>query len=161
MGSGYGGTVRLLNDIVGLWIVQECRREWATEGQGYDCFSPYLTRGLGLPFVCSVKPADPRFLSPGEMPSKIALFCVESGQRVPSSHGMLIRCVLESLALLYRRTLRQIEQLIGKRIEYLHVVGGGCRNMLLNQFTANALQIPVQAGRPVEATAAGNVFVRQ
>jgi rhamnulokinase len=156
---GYGGTVRLLKNIVGLWIVQECRREWAQDGHDYDYPTLAQLAALATPFVSLIDPSDPRFLSPGEMSSKIASFCAESGQQVPSSRGMTIRCVLESLALLYRRTLRQIEQLIGKRIEYLHVVGGGCRNMLLNQFTANALQIPVLAG-PVEATAAGNILVQ-
>jgi len=93
------------------------------------------------------------------MPAKIASFCRETGQPPPANPGATIRCVLESLALLYRSTLLQIEQLIGKKIERLHIVGGGSRNALLNQFTADALQIPVLAG-PVEATAAGNILVQ-
>jgi rhamnulokinase len=93
------------------------------------------------------------------MPAKIAAFCKETHQPARASAGAVIRCVFESLALLYRRTLLEIEQLLGKKIQRLHVVGGGSRNMLLNQFTANALQIPVLAG-PVEATAAGNVLIQ-
>jgi rhamnulokinase len=93
------------------------------------------------------------------MPARIAAYCRETGQPSPSSPGAVIRCALESLALLYRRTGLQIEQLTGRKIERLHIVGGGARNGLLNQFTANALQIPVLAG-PVEATAAGNILVQ-
>src|SRR5206468_1872499 len=97
------------------------------------------------PFVSLINPADARFVSPDNMPGKIAAFCRETGQAAPSSPGAMIRCVLESLALLYQRTLRQVEQLTGRKIERLHIVGGGSRNELLNQFTANALQIPVLA----------------
>ena len=93
------------------------------------------------------------------MPEAIAAFCRETGQPAPATPGAFIRCVLESLALLYRRTLRQIEQLTGRKLERLHIVGGGSQNALLNQFTADALQIPVLAG-PVEATAAGNVLIQ-
>jgi rhamnulokinase len=93
------------------------------------------------------------------MPDAIAAFCRETGQPAPVTPGAFIRCALESLALLYRRTLRQIEQLIGRKIARLHIVGGGSQNALLNGFTANALQIPVLAG-PVEATAAGNVLIQ-
>jgi rhamnulokinase len=93
------------------------------------------------------------------MPAKIAAFCRETGQPVPGNPGAMIRCVLESLALLYRRRLGQVERLIGKKIEVLHIVGGGSQNALLNQLTADALQIPVLAG-PVEATAAGNVLIQ-
>src|SRR6185295_13948797 len=102
---------------------------------------------------------DSRFISPGEMPARIAAFCRESGQTVPANHGAYIRCALESLALLYRRTLNQIEELIGNKIERLHIVGGGSKNDLLNQFTANAVQLSVLAG-PVEATALGNVLAQ-
>ena len=106
-----------------------------------------------------IDPGDPRFISPDEMPAKVVSFCKETGQAAPSRPGAIIRCVLESLALLYRRTLGQLEQLLGKRVERLHIVGGGSRNSLLNRFTANALQIPVLIG-PVEATAAGNILVQ-
>ncbi len=156
---GYGGSVRLLKNLVGLWIVQECRREWARAGREMDYAALTELAAAAPPFASLINPADPRFVSPGDMPGKIAAFCRESGQAGPVNPGATIRCVLESLALLYRRTLRQIESLIGKKIERLHIVGGGSKNALLNQFTANALQIPVLAG-PVEATAAGNVLIQ-
>jgi rhamnulokinase len=156
---GYGGTIRLLKNINGLWMVQECRRDWAARGEEYDY--PTLTQlAAGAPpFVSLINPADPRFLSPGDMPAKIAVFCRETAQPVPKSPGDFVRCALESLALLYRRTLSQLEELVGYEIERLHLVGGGAKNELLNQFTANAVQLPVLA-EPVEATAAGNVLVQ-
>jgi rhamnulokinase len=156
---GYGGTVRLLKNITGLWIVQECRRAWAERGAEYDYGTLMELAGAAPAFESLIDPADPRFLSPGGMPEKIAAFCRETGQAVPANPGATIRCVLESLALLYRRTLRQVEQLAGGKIERLHVVGGGSRNALLNQCTANALQLPVIAG-PVEATAIGNLLLQ-
>src|SRR4030095_12069593 len=110
-------------------------------------------------FVSLINPADPRFVRPDNMPKNIADYCCETGQPAPASPGATIRCALESLALLYRRTLRQIEQLIGRKIDRLHIVGGGSQNDLLNQFTANAVQIPVVVG-PVEAPARGNVLIQ-
>jgi sugar (pentulose or hexulose) kinase len=102
---------------------------------------------------------DPRFVAPGDMPQKIAEFCRETDQPIPANPGATIRCVLESLALLYRRTLRQVERITGSRMRRLHIVGGGSKNSLLNQFTANAVQIPVVVG-PAEATAAGNILIQ-
>jgi rhamnulokinase len=156
---GYDGSVRLLKNIVGLWIVQECRRAWASAGQEFGYATLTQLAAAAPPFVSLINPAEPRFLSPDCMPAKIAAFCEETGQPPPANPGATIRCVLESLALLYRRTLEQIEQLTDARIERLHIVGGGAKNTLLNQFTASALQIPVLVG-PVEATAMGNVLVQ-
>jgi len=156
---GFGGSVRLLKNIIGLWIVQECRRDWAQRGQSYAYDALTRLAAEAPPFVSLIDPADGRFLSPDDMPAKIRAYCQETGQPAPATPGALIRCVLESLALRYRHTLLQIEQLIGKKIQRLHIVGGGSRNVLLNQFTANALQIPVLAG-PAEATAIGNLLVQ-
>lgn len=156
---GFGGSVRLLKNIVGLWLVQECRREWARGGQEYDYAALTQLAAEARPFVSLINPADPRFVSPDNMPEKIAAYCRETGQPVPASPGAFVRCALESLALLYRRTLRLIEQLTGQKVERLHIVGGGSKNALLNQFAANALQVPVVTG-PVEATAAGNILVQ-
>ncbi len=156
---GYGGTVRLLKNIVGLWIIQECRRTWAKAGQELDYAKLTELATAAPPFVSLINPTDPRFINPDDMPEKIAAFCRETEQPVPESPGAVVRCVLESLALLYRRTLKQIEQLTGIRFERVHVVGGGSKNSLLSQFTANALQIPVLAG-PMEATAAGNILIQ-
>jgi rhamnulokinase len=156
---GVGGSVRFLKNIIGLWMVQECRREWARQGQDYD-YAALAQRAAEAPaFAALVNPADPRFVSPGDMPGKIAAFCREHGQAAPTTPGAFIRCILESLALLYRRTLRQLASVTGRKLGRLHIVGGGSRNVLLNQFAANACQVPVITG-PVEATAAGNVLVQ-
>ncbi len=156
---GFGGTVRLLKNIVGLWIVQECKREWAQHGREFDYATLTEMAAAANPFASLINPADPRFLSPGGMPEKIAAFCRETGQLVPDNPGAFVRCALESLALFYRVTLRQLEGIIGKKIKQLHIVGGGSQNMLLNQFAANALQIPIIAG-PTECTALGNILVQ-
>jgi rhamnulokinase len=156
---GFSGTVRLLKNIVGLWVVQECRRDWAKQGQGFDY--PTLTRlaAEAKPFVSLINPADPRFVKPDDMPAKITAFCKETGQPVPDSPGAFVRCALESLALFYRVTLRQLEAIIGKKVQQLNIVGGGSQNLLLNQFAANSLQISVLAG-PTECTALGNILVQ-
>jgi rhamnulokinase len=156
---GYGSTVRFLKNIVGMWLVEECRREWAQTGTevGHDAL--FQQAAAAPAFVSLINPNDPRFFAPDAMPAKIAAFCQETGQPAPGSPGATVRCVLESLALLYRRNVRQLEQLTGRKLECLHIVGGGSRNTLLNQFTANALQLPVLAG-PTECTALGNVLVQ-
>ena len=156
---GFGGTVRLLKNIVGLWVVQECKREWARQGQEFDYATLTKLASEAKPFASLINPADPRFVSPDDMPAKIVAFCQETGQPVPETPGAFVRCALESLALFYRVTLRQLETIIGKKVESLHIVGGGSQNALLNQFAANALQIPIIAG-PTECTALGNVLVQ-
>jgi rhamnulokinase len=156
---GFGNTVRLLKNIVGLWLVQECRRQWAKEGKKYDFTALEQLATNAPPFVSLINPDDPRFLSPDDMPKKIAEFCRETGQPVPVNHGAFMRCIYESLALSYRVVLRRLERLIGKKIERLHIVGGGSQAMMLNQFAANALKIPVLAG-PTECTALGNILVQ-
>lgn len=156
---GYNHSVRLLKNIVGLWIVQECRREWARQGRDYDYATLTKKAAEAPPLGPLISPADPRFLAPGEMPKRIADYCVETGQMPPDGIGETIRCALESLALQYRKTLRELERLTGSKIKQLHIVGGGSQNRLLNQFTANATGVPVLAG-PTEATAIGNVLVQ-
>jgi rhamnulokinase len=156
---GYGNSVRLLKNIVGLWIVQECRRHWAREGKKYD-FATLETMVAGAPpFVSLINPDDPRFFSPDNMPKKIIEFCTETGQPAPANHAAFMRCIYESLALYYRVTLRRLERLIGRKIERLHIVGGGSKDTTLNQFAANALKIPAVAG-PTECTALGNILVQ-
>lgn len=156
---GYGDTVRLLKNISGLWVIQECRRIWEKQGHSYDYASLTRLASEARPFASLINPADPRFLAPKDMTTAIAGFCHDTGQPAPTSAGEFARCAFESLALLYRNTRSQLEKLTGERIERLHIVGGGSRNDLLNQFTADALQIPVLAG-PVEATATGNVLIQ-
>jgi rhamnulokinase len=153
---GFGNSVRLLKNISGLWLIQECRREW---GSQYDYETLTRLAAEAAPFRALIDPTDPRFLMPDRMPQEIAQFCAETGQAAPATPGATVRCALESLALLYRRCLSEIEELTDQSIEVLHIVGGGSRNQLLNQFTANALGIPVLAG-PTEATALGNVIVQ-
>jgi rhamnulokinase len=156
---GYGNTVRLLKNIIGLWILQECRREWAKEGAKYDFAQLEKLATEAPPFVTLINPDDPRFLSPDNMPQKIADFCRETKQPVPANHGAYVRCIYESLALFYRFTLKRLERLTGKKIEKLHIVGGGSKDATLNQFAANALKIPVLAG-PTECAALGNILIQ-
>jgi rhamnulokinase len=156
---GFGDSVRLLKNIVGLWIVQECRRYWAKQGRKYEFDELARLSDSAPAFVSLINPDDPRFLSPDDMPKKIAEFCAETGQPVPANHGAYMRCIYESLALFYRVTLRKIERLTGKKIERLHIVGGGSQDATLNQFSANALKIPVLAG-PKECAALGNILVQ-
>jgi rhamnulokinase len=156
---GYGHTTRFLKNIVGLWIVQECRRAWASEGHEYSYDELHHLAREAAGFRCFIRPDDARFVKPGEMPEKVQAFCRESGQAVPETPGQIIRCVLESLALLYVSTIETLEQLTGKTIDTLHIVGGGSQNTLLNEFAADATGRRVLAG-PVEATAIGNIMLQ-
>lgn len=157
--AGHGGTIRLLKNIVGLWLVQECRRAWAARGEAPDYAALAAQAEAAAPWRSLVNPADPRFLAPGDMPARIAAFCRGTGQPVPDTPGAYVRCALESLALQYRRTLREAEAVAGRTVRRLHVVGGGSRNALLNRLTAAACGVPVHAG-PAEATALGNALVQ-
>jgi rhamnulokinase len=156
---GVAGRVRFLKNIMGLWLVQECRRQFAADG--YDHSYSELTQMAerATPFVASIDPDHGPFLSPGDMPGKIERFCASTKQRTPSTRGEFIRTCLESLALAYRQTLEGLEQMLGRKIAVIHIVGGGSQNELLNQMTADACGRTVIAG-PVEATAAGNVLVQ-
>ncbi len=154
---GVEGKIRLLKNIAGLWIVQECRRQWLLEGREYS-YAELTEMAAGAPpFVAVIDPD--RFIEPGEMPRRIAEFCRKTGQKEPESHAQIVRIALESLALRYREVLEMIEDLTGLRIEVIHIVGGGSRNGLLNQFVAAATGQTVVAG-PAEATAAGNILVQ-
>jgi len=157
--GGVGGTIRFLKNIMGLWLVQECRRQFALEGKEYDYGTLTEMARSAKPRAAVIDPDHKPFGTPGQMPQKIVEFCRQSGQAPPASHGEFIRCCLDSLALTYRRTLDGLEDILGKKISTIHVVGGGCRNELLNQSTADACGRTVVAG-PVEATAAGNILVQ-
>lgn len=157
--GGYGGTTRFLKNIVGLWILQECRRDWETSGEKWDYAELNRLASGAVPLRTLLNPDDARFLKPGDMPAKIQAFARETGQPVPASPGEFTRAILESLALLYRGTLFNIEQLTGRSIKKLHIVGGGSQSRLLNQFAADATGRRVLAG-PVEATAIGNILVQ-
>ena len=157
--GGVGGTIRFLKNIMGLWLVQECRRQFAVEGKEYDYATLTQMAASAKPRAALIDPDHKPFGSPGQMPQKIVQFCKQTGQTPPASHGEFVRCCLDSLALTYRRTLEGLEDVLGKKISTIHVVGGGCRNELLNQMTADACGRPVVAG-PIEATAIGNILVQ-
>ncbi len=152
---GYGQSVRFLKNIIGLWILQECRRQWGKT----DYAELRQLAAQAAPLRSLINPNDERFGKPGTMPEKISAFCRETGQPVPTTPGEFTRCILESLALLYRRTLEQLEACTGQPVTTLHIVGGGSQNLLLNQFSANATGRTVIAG-PVEATATGNILIQ-
>ena len=156
---GHGNTVRLLRNIIGLWLVQECRREWAEAGEEYDYSTLTQLATEAIPFAALIDPSDERFFKPQSMSGAIAEFCHETDQTPPSTPGGFIRCALESLALLYHRRLNEVCELTSRKVKQLHIVGGGSRNVLLNQFTANACNIEVIAG-PAEATALGNILLQ-
>lgn len=156
---GFGGSIRFLKNIVGLWIVQECRRAWEQEGRPYS-YAELTELAAASPSPRAwIDPQDDRFAKPGDMPAKIRAFCRERGQPEPANDGAVIRCVLESLALLYRNVLDQAETLTGRTVRRLHIVGGGSQNRLLNQFAADATGREILAG-PVEATAMGNILLQ-
>jgi rhamnulokinase len=154
---GAAGTVRFLKNIAGMWLLQECRRAWALKGREYSYDELAQLAAAAPPFTAVIDPDA--FLEPGRMPEKIAEYCRRTGQPAPEPPGPMCRTILESLALRYRQVLESLESLLGRRIERIHIVGGGSRNRVLNQFVADATGRPVIAG-PAEATAAGNVAVQ-
>jgi rhamnulokinase len=157
--GGVYGTVRLLKNIAGMWLVQECRRSWANEGSGYTWDEMIRLASEATPFGPLVDPDHHDFLNPPDMPSAIRSACKQSGQPVPGSHATILRCIFESLALKYRRVITCLESLLGNDLEVIHIIGGGSRNKLLCQLTADATGKLVVAG-PVEATAIGNALVQ-
>jgi rhamnulokinase len=157
--GGVGGTIRLLKNIMGLWLVQECRRDWERGGVTYDYAALMKMAEASIPFASIVNPDDASFVLPESMPFAIAEYCKDTGQPIPEEPGDVVRCALESLALRYRWVLQRLEELVGKKLDTIHIVGGGCQNTLLCQLTADACDRQVVAG-PVEATAIGNVLVQ-
>jgi rhamnulokinase len=156
---GYGGSIRFLKNIIGLWILQECRRAWAKAGEDYNYEQLTQMVAAAAPLQTCINFNEVRFAKPDNMLQKITDYCRQAKQPVPTAPGETVRCVLESLALLYRQTLDQLEEVTGRKLMALHIVGGGCKNQLLNQFTANATGRTVVAG-PVECTAIGNVLIQ-
>jgi rhamnulokinase len=164
--GGVDSTFRFLKNIMGLWLVQECRREWAREDKTYSyddltkmaaealVFGPQQPGAVGL-----VSLSDSRFLPPGDMPGRIQAFCRETGQTVPETKGEIVRCALESLALEYRWVADRLDEIVGHRPPTIHIFGGGSQNRLLNQFAADATGRTIVTG-PAEATAIGNLLVQ-
>ena len=156
---GVDGTVRYLRNVMGLWLLQECLRDWQTEGRPQELGS-LIDRAARVPLLRSVVDAgDPEFLAPGRMPQRIADACRRTGQPVPDSPAEVARCVLDSLALAHRRAVEDAQRLSGRDVDAVHIVGGGAHNALLCQLTADACGLPVVAG-PTEAAAFGNVLVQ-
>jgi len=156
---GVDGTVRYLRNVMGLWLLQESLRTWQAAGLPVDLTELLHAAGREPAFGAVVDCDDDRFLPPGDMPGRIAELCRETGQTPPQSQAATVRCILDSLALAYRRTVRRAAELSGQPVDVVHLVGGGARNVLLCQLTADACGLPVLAG-PVEAAALGNVLVQ-
>jgi rhamnulokinase len=157
--GGVGNTIRFLKNIVGLWMLQECRSQWTRSGTDYDYDQLSAMACESPAFGPLVDPDDERFLSPKDMVDAIQSLCRETGQTAPVESGAVVRCVLESLAMEYRCVTEQLDRLLSKDHSTIHIIGGGSKNRLLNQFTANATGRTVVAG-PVEATAIGNILVQ-
>jgi rhamnulokinase len=157
--GGVGGTVRLLRNVTGLWLLHECRRAWALAGEEWT-FAELVAEAESAPALAAfVDPNDPAFLAPGDMPGRVREHCARTGQPVPETSAAVVRCVLESLALKYRQVIEQLASAAGTAPPEIHVVGGGALNASLCQWTADATGLRVLAG-PAEATAVGNLVVQ-
>lgn len=157
--GGVAGTYRFLKNVMGLWIIQQCRATWEAQGQAYTYAELAQLAEAAPPLRSLIDPNDARFLPVGHHPQLVQALCAEGSQPVPQTPGEIVRCVLDSLAVTYAAVLRTLLHLAGTTCEVIHIVGGGARNELLNQLTANATGWPVVAG-PVEATALGNALVQ-
>lgn len=156
---GVCDTIRFLKNLSGLWIIQELRRVWTEQGFNYSWRDMDALADQAEPFRYFIDPADDTFLTPGDMPGRIQDYCERTGQQRPQNHGEIIRTAYEGLALLYAYTYDTLETLSGKKLDVLRIVGGGCKNLMLDQFAANATGRRVITG-PVEATAIGNLVVQ-
>lgn len=157
--GGAMNTIRFLKNIMGLWIIQESRRQWKREGKDYSFAQMEAWAKEATPFASLINPDYPSFGTPGNMPEKIRDYCRMTGQHVPETVGEVVRCIYESLALKYRLTVETIDKLMGKHTKMINVVGGGTKDKFLSQMTADACGIPVCAG-PEEATAIGNLMMQ-
>ena len=157
--GGVGNKIRFLKNLPGLWLVQQCRNQWAHEGELYSYDDLTEMASATQPLKSLIIPGDECFMSPSNMPAAIKNYCQESNQTIPLTKGAVIRCVLESLVLEYRWVCNQIDRLMNKHYPVIHIIGGGTKNKLLNQMAANATGRHVITG-PVEATAIGNMLVQ-
>ena len=156
--GGVEGTFRFLKNIMGLWLLQQCRKEWSSTAQ-YTYDDLMRLADDAKPFRSLIDPDYSGFFNPSSMQESIQTYCRKTGQPAPEKAAEFVRCILESLAFKYRVTLEQLRQLTGRRISRVHVIGGGSQNRLLCQYAANAMRTPVIAG-PVEATAIGNIMIQ-
>ena len=158
--GGTGDKVLLMKNIMGLWLIQECKRQWEIDDGVAVSFNDLEQAAReAAPFECFIDPDDMSFAAPNNMPDKVAAFCKKTGQKVPQTKGEIIRCIAQSLALKYRYTVESLEEIQGKKINRIHMVGGGIKDKLICSFTANATKREVVTG-PVEATAIGNNLVQ-
>lgn len=157
--GGVAGTWRLSKNVIGLWLVQECRRTWTKQGEAYSYDELTQLAEQARPFLAVIDTDAEDFLHPGDMPERLRAYCRRTGQAVPETKGEIIRVVLESLALRYRWVLECLEKTLGYELNPIHIFGGGSKNRLLNQFAANATHRQVVSG-PVEATATGNILMQ-
>ena len=157
--GGVGGTTRFLKNICGMWILEQCRKEWEREGKCYSYPEIVDMAHTAEPFVSFINPDDGSFANPKSMLRAIEAFCQRTGQAAPSSDAQIVRTIFESLALRYREVLDTLASMAPFAIDVLHIIGGGSKNRLLNQFTANAIGKRVVAG-PSEATAIGNIMMQ-
>lgn len=157
--GGVCGTIRFLKNICGMWLLQECKRNWEKQGETLSWKEIDAAVEKAEPFFAFINPDSAEFAQPCNMPVHIQIACERTGQRVPEGIGQISRVIFESLAMRYRSVFQTLEKLHGKRLEQLHIVGGGCNNRLLNQLTADAINRPVVTG-PVEATAIGNILMQ-
>ena len=155
---GYHGSVRFQKAAAGLFILEECRRFWGDNQRELDGDLLVHLAGSAPPFASLINPEDPRFAEPGDMPLKVQAYCRETHQPMPRKPGAIFRTILESLALHYRKTLREIEALTGNEVKGLCVIGGS-ENKLLNHFTASAIEIPIMIA-PENAASLGNIIVQ-
>ena len=157
--GGVAGTTRFLKNICGMWILEQCRKEWEREGKDYSYPQIVEMANNAEPFVSYINPDDASFANPASMLKAIEEFCIRTNQPVPQTDTQIIRTIFESLALRYREVLEMLEKMAPFAIDVLHIIGGGSKNALLNQFTANAIGKRVVAG-PSEATAFGNIMMQ-
>ena len=157
--GGYAGTTRLLKNIMGLWLIQESRRQWKREGEEVS-FNQLEQEALASkPFQCFVDVDAPEFEGPGDLPGNVKEYCRRTGQHVPETRGEVMRCIYESLAMKYKYTFENLQKITGKHYHTIHILGGGIKDGLLCRMTADACGVPVKAG-PAEATVTGNALVQ-
>lgn len=157
--GGYENKASFLKNIIGLWLIQESKRQWEREGKEYNFSTLEELAREAKPFKCFIDPDDPIFVQAGDIPSRIREYCLKTNQEIPENCGEFVRCINESLAMKYRYSLEEIKDCTNKNYDVIYMVGGGTQSKLLCQMTANACNIKVSAG-PIEATVYGNIAIQ-
>jgi rhamnulokinase/L-fuculokinase len=157
--TGYGKKTSFLKNIIGLWLIQESRRQWKREGKDYSFMELEEMAKKAEPFKCFIDPDAPEFTPAGNIPERIKQYCEKTGQYVPKNDGEIMRCIYESLALKYRQSIEELEACTEKSFSTLYMVGGGTKDRFLSQLTACAINRKVCTG-PIEATSFGNIAIQ-